>query len=239
MVNGVTAMLMGGLLVHFGAGATPDRDALLLLRAPRDARRLWQSAGRAHRPGDGRRPPPDPLGSRCRRAYLNYDAPVWVVGVHALFVVLEAIAVSFIARELLRQRDRPREDIRSPLAPRSSITGTPRCAQSFRSRRRGPVHHRATTGKMPRERLGDPRALRSATSPTARRSRATSGGPRRPSPPTPRSPGPRSSTARCRARDLPLPDADSASRSPARATTTSPTSRSRAENLRALLGRRR
>ena len=28
----------------------------------------------------------------------NYDAPLWVVGVHAMFVVLEAVAACFIAR---------------------------------------------------------------------------------------------------------------------------------------------
>jgi two-component system chemotaxis sensor kinase CheA len=97
MVHGFTAMIMGGLLVHFGQGpvqiemhfyffvllallAVFANPAVVLVAAVTVALHhlllwLWLPA-----------------------SVFNYAAPVWVVAVHAAFVVLESIAVSYIAR---------------------------------------------------------------------------------------------------------------------------------------------
>lgn len=97
MVHGFTAMLMGGLLVHFGQGpvqiemhfyffalvallAVFANPAVVLVAAVTVALHhlllwLWLPS-----------------------SVFNYAAPLWVVGVHAAFVVLESVAVCFIAR---------------------------------------------------------------------------------------------------------------------------------------------
>lgn len=97
LVHGFTSMLMGGLLVHFGQGpvqiemhfyffallamlAIFGNPAVILLAAGTVAVHhlaLWYYL-------------PDSV--------FNYDAPLWVVLVHAAFVVLESIATVYIAR---------------------------------------------------------------------------------------------------------------------------------------------
>ena len=97
MVNGVTAMLMGGLLVHFGQGPLQIEMhfyffALLAMLAaygnPLVVLIASATVACHHLL----------LWFLLPKSVFNYDAPVWVVAVHALFVVLESIAVSFIAR---------------------------------------------------------------------------------------------------------------------------------------------
>jgi len=97
MMYGFTAMLMGGLLVHFGQGpvqiemhfyffaliamlALYGNPAVVLVAAATVALHhllLWLL---------------------LPRSVFNYEAPVWVVAVHAAFVVLESVATCFIAR---------------------------------------------------------------------------------------------------------------------------------------------
>lgn len=97
VIYGVTAMCMGGLLVHFGQGpvqiemhfyffaliamlAVYANPAVIYVAAVTVALHhllvwIW-----------------------IPRSVFNYDASVWVVGVHALFVILETVAVAAIAR---------------------------------------------------------------------------------------------------------------------------------------------
>lgn len=96
-VFGITAMLMGGLLVHFGQGpvqiemhfyffvllallavfANPTVIVAAAITATLHHAILWMV---------------------FPSSVFNYDAPFWVVAVHAAFVVLESIAACFIAR---------------------------------------------------------------------------------------------------------------------------------------------
>lgn len=97
MTYGFAAMLMGGVLVHLGQGpvqiemhfyffallamlAVYGNPSVILVAAVTVALHhfvlwLWLPA-----------------------SVFNYDAPIWVVGVHALFVVLESVATCYIAR---------------------------------------------------------------------------------------------------------------------------------------------
>jgi hypothetical protein len=97
VIYGVTAMCMGGLLVHFGQGpvqiemhfyffaliamlAVYGNPAVIYVSAVTVALHhlmmwIW-----------------------LQRSVFNYDASVWVVAVHAAFVVLETVAVAAIAR---------------------------------------------------------------------------------------------------------------------------------------------
>ena len=96
-IYGITAMCMGGLLVHFGQGpvqiemhfyffaliamlAVYGNPSVIYIAAITVAMHhlivwIW-----------------------IPRSVFNYDASVWVVGVHAAFVVLETVAVAVIAR---------------------------------------------------------------------------------------------------------------------------------------------
>jgi two-component system chemotaxis sensor kinase CheA len=97
MVNGVTSMLMGGLLVHFGQGPLQIEmhfyffAVLAMLAAygnPLVVLGATATVALHHLV----------LWFALPASVFNYDAPVWVVAVHALFVVLESVAVCFIAR---------------------------------------------------------------------------------------------------------------------------------------------
>lgn len=97
LIYGVTAMAMGGLLVHFGQGpvqiemhfyffallamlAVYGNPAVIYVAAVTVALHhvlMWMFL---------------PM------SVFNYDAPLWVVAIHAAFVVLEGIATAFIAR---------------------------------------------------------------------------------------------------------------------------------------------
>jgi HPt (histidine-containing phosphotransfer) domain-containing protein len=96
-VYGVTAMFFGGLLVHFGQGATQIEMhfyffALLAMLAvfanPMVIIAATVTVALHHLV----------LWLLLPKSVFNYAAPVWVVGLHALFVVLESVAVCFIAR---------------------------------------------------------------------------------------------------------------------------------------------
>ena len=97
VVMGITSMFMGGLLVHFGQGPLQIEMhfyffvLLALLAVFADPLVIVAAA----------------LTATVHHAVVwlvlptsvfNYDAPFWVVGVHALFVVLESVAACFIAR---------------------------------------------------------------------------------------------------------------------------------------------
>ena len=97
LVYGVTAMAMGGLLVHFGQGPMQIEMhfyffALIAMLAVFGNPMVIVAAAvtvALHHLA---------LWFLVPRSVFNYDAPVWVVGVHAAFVVLESIASSYIAR---------------------------------------------------------------------------------------------------------------------------------------------
>jgi two-component system, chemotaxis family, sensor kinase CheA len=97
MIYGVTAMCMGGLLVHFGQGPVQIEMhfyffALLAMLAvygnPAVIYVATVTVALHHLL----------MWIWLPRSVFNYDAAIWVVGVHALFVVLEAIATAAIAR---------------------------------------------------------------------------------------------------------------------------------------------
>jgi signal transduction histidine kinase len=97
VIMGITAMLMGGLLVHFGQGPVQIEMhfyffvllALLAVYANPLVIVVAALTVAVHHLV---------LWYVLPASVFNYDAPVWVVGVHALFVVLEAVAACFIAR---------------------------------------------------------------------------------------------------------------------------------------------
>lgn len=97
IVMGVSAMLMGGLLVHFGQGPIQIEMhfyffVLLALLAVFANPMVIVAAAvtvAAHHAL---------LWFFLPASVFNYEAPIWVVGVHALFVVLESVAACFIAR---------------------------------------------------------------------------------------------------------------------------------------------
>ena len=97
VIHGVTAMLMGGLLVHFGQGPVQIEMhfyffALLAMLAifgnPMVVVAAAVTAASHHLI----------LWLWLPESVFNYDAPVWVVAVHAAFVVLESAASVYIAR---------------------------------------------------------------------------------------------------------------------------------------------
>jgi two-component system, chemotaxis family, sensor kinase CheA len=97
MTHGVAAMCMGGLLVHFGQGPIQIEmhfyffALLAMLSVFANPMVIVAAAATVaiHHLV---------LWLVLPRSVFNYDAPLWVVGVHAGFVVLESVATSFIAR---------------------------------------------------------------------------------------------------------------------------------------------
>jgi len=97
VVYGITAMAMGGVLVTAGRGAMTIEMhfyffvLLALLTVFADPMPIVAAAVTAalHHLI---------LWALYPQAVFNYDAPVWAVAVHALFVVLESIAAVFVAR---------------------------------------------------------------------------------------------------------------------------------------------
>jgi two-component system, chemotaxis family, sensor kinase CheA len=95
--HGFTAMLMGGLLVHFGQGPVQIEMhfyffALLAMLAMYGNPMVIVVAAvtvALHHLA---------LWAVLPQSVFNYDAPIWVVIVHAAFVVLESVATCFIAR---------------------------------------------------------------------------------------------------------------------------------------------
>jgi two-component system chemotaxis sensor kinase CheA len=97
VVDGITAMLMGGLLVHFGQGPVQIEMhfyffALLAMCAVFANPLVIVAAAvtvAVHHLV---------LWLVLPSSVFNYEAEWWVVGVHAAFVVLESVAACFIAR---------------------------------------------------------------------------------------------------------------------------------------------
>ena len=97
VIMGITAMMMGGLLVHFGQGPVQIEMhfyffVLLALLAVFANPMVIVAAAvtvAAHHLV---------MWYLLPSSVFNYDAPLWVVAVHAVFVVLEAVAGCFIAR---------------------------------------------------------------------------------------------------------------------------------------------
>lgn len=97
VVMGITAMLMGGLLVHFGQGPTQIEMhfyffvllALLVVYANPLVIIAAAFTVVIHHLV---------LWYLLPSSVFNYEAPFWVVGVHAIFVFIEAVAGCFIAR---------------------------------------------------------------------------------------------------------------------------------------------
>ncbi|MGE0324711.1 MAG: ATP-binding protein [Polyangiaceae bacterium] len=97
LVYGFTSMIMGGLLVHFGQGPVQIEMhfyffALLAMLAvygnPMVIVVAAVTVALHHLV----------LWAYLPKSVFNYDAPIWVVAVHAAFVVLESIATCSIAR---------------------------------------------------------------------------------------------------------------------------------------------
>ncbi len=97
MVHGISAMFMGALLVHFGQGPAQIEMhfyffALLAMCSvfgnPMVIVASTVTVALHHLI----------VWLVMPRSVFNYDAQWWVVGIHALFVVLEAVATCFIAR---------------------------------------------------------------------------------------------------------------------------------------------
>ncbi|MEM7560935.1 MAG: Hpt domain-containing protein, partial [Planctomycetota bacterium] len=97
VVHGIAAMFMGGLLVHFGQGPVQIEMhfyffvliALLAVFANPIVIVAAALTAAAHHAV---------LWAMLPNSVFNYDAPLWVVAVHAAFVVLESIAACFISR---------------------------------------------------------------------------------------------------------------------------------------------
>jgi two-component system, chemotaxis family, sensor kinase CheA len=97
LIYGVTAMAMGGLLVHFGQGPVQIEmhfyffALIAMLAVYGNPAVIYVSALTValHHLG---------MWMWLPRSVFNYDASIWVVAVHAAFVVLESIATAFIAR---------------------------------------------------------------------------------------------------------------------------------------------
>ena len=97
VVHGIAAMFMGGLLVHFGQGPVQIEMhfyffvliALLAVFANPVVIVAAALTAAAHHAV---------LWAMLPTSVFNYDAPLWVVAVHAAFVILESIAACFISR---------------------------------------------------------------------------------------------------------------------------------------------
>ena len=97
IVMGITAMLMGGLLVHFGQGPVQIEMhfyffVLLALLAVFANPMVIVAAAATVAVHHAL------LWLLIPSSVFNYDAPLWVVAVHSAFVVLESVAACFIAR---------------------------------------------------------------------------------------------------------------------------------------------
>ncbi len=98
VVYGITAMLMGGLLVHFGKGPVQIEMhfyffallAMLCMFANPMVNIAAAVTVAIHHAA---------LWLWLPSSLLNYDAEWWVVAVHAAFVVMETIAAVFISRQ--------------------------------------------------------------------------------------------------------------------------------------------
>lgn len=97
VIYGVTAMAMGALLVHFGQGPVQIEMhfyffALIALLAlfgnPKVVVAAATTAAAHHAL----------LWLLLPKSVFNYDAPLWVVAVHAAFVVLESVGAVYMAR---------------------------------------------------------------------------------------------------------------------------------------------
>lgn len=97
LVMGVSAMFMGGLLVHFGQGPAQIEMhfyffvllALLAVFANPTVIIVAAVTAALHH---------TVLWAILPKSVFNYEAPFWVVTVHAAFVILESMAACFIAR---------------------------------------------------------------------------------------------------------------------------------------------
>ncbi len=97
LTHGFTSMIVGGLLVHFGQGPVQIEmhfyffASLAMLAVFGNPLVILIAAGTvaAHH---------GLLWWYLPASVFNYDAPFWVVAVHAGFVVLESVATCFIAR---------------------------------------------------------------------------------------------------------------------------------------------
>ncbi len=97
LMHGFTSMLMGGLLVHFGQGPVQIEmhfyffAVLAMLAIFANPMVVLVAAGTVsvHHLA---------LWYYLPQSVFNYDAPLWVVLVHAAFVVLESVATVYIAR---------------------------------------------------------------------------------------------------------------------------------------------
>lgn len=97
LVHGFTSMLMGGLLVHFGQGPVQIEmhfyffALLAMLSIFANPMVVIVAAGTVtvHHLA---------LWYYLPKSVFNYDAPLWVVLVHAAFVVLESVATVYISR---------------------------------------------------------------------------------------------------------------------------------------------
>lgn len=97
LMHGFTSMLMGGLLVHFGQGPVQIEMhfyffallAMLAIFANPLVILLAAGTVAVHHLA---------LWYFLPESVFNYDAPLWVVLVHAAFVVLESVATCYIAR---------------------------------------------------------------------------------------------------------------------------------------------
>ncbi|MEE4301945.1 MAG: ATP-binding protein [Pseudomonadales bacterium] len=98
MVYGITAMLMGGLLVHFGQGPVQVEMhfyffallAMLCMFANPAVNLVAAGTVTVHHLA---------VFLFLPSSFVNYDAEWWVVAVHAAFVVVETVAAVFISRE--------------------------------------------------------------------------------------------------------------------------------------------
>lgn len=97
MVHGVTAMLMGAILVHFGQGQVQIEMhfyffvllALLAVTANPMVVVVAAVTAAVHH---------TLFYFLLPQSVFNYDAQIWVVGIHALFVVVESVAACYVAR---------------------------------------------------------------------------------------------------------------------------------------------
>ena len=118
-------------------------------------RGLRQPAGHPRRRGDGRAAPSGALACLPRSVF-NYDAPIWVVAVHAAFVVLDSVAAASSRAASSTTSSGSRRSSRR--GPRSSTRATATCAWCSTTSTRVP-HASIATGSLSRERSRDLRSL--------------------------------------------------------------------------------
>lgn len=155
MVHGFTAMVMGGVLVYVGQGPLQIEMhfyffvliALLAVFGNPSVIVVAAVTVAVHHLV---------VWAVIPAAVFNYEASVWTVAVHALFVVLESAAACFVARSFLRQCDRAREDRDGK--NRRSRRPQPGHGDDSRQRRTGLCHCRARRPDRKRA-LADPGEL--------------------------------------------------------------------------------